>query len=170
MKRRVFFSFHYKPDNSRAAQVRNIGVVDGNRPATDNDWEKVKKGGDKAIKRWIAEQMKGRSCTVVLVGTNTAGRKWVKYEIIKSWNDGMGVAGIHIHGLKDLNEQMSRKGPDPFSSIEFDNPKKKISSIVQCCDPAGRSSKERYAWIERNLSRIIEKAITIRNQNLHIRL
>lgn len=165
MKRRVFFSFHYRPDNSRAAQVRNIGVVDGNRPATDNDWETVKKGGDEAIKRWIAEQMKGRSCTVVLIGTNTAGRKWINHEIIESWNDRMGVVGIHVHGLKDLNEKMSKKGPNPFNGIEFGNPRKKLSSVVECHDPEGGSSKERYAWIKKNISRVIEDAITIRKKN-----
>ncbi|MEI9966285.1 MAG: TIR domain-containing protein [Candidatus Moraniibacteriota bacterium] len=26
------------------------------------------KGGDTAIKKWIVDQMKGRSCTVVLIG------------------------------------------------------------------------------------------------------
>lgn len=165
MKRRVFFSFHYKPDNSRAAQVRNIGVVDGNRPASDNDWETVKKGGDEAIKRWISKQMDRRSCTVVLVGTNTYKQKWVKYEIIKSWDDEMGVVGIHIHGLKDLNERISRKGPNPFDSVRFSGSRRAMSSVVQCYDPKGRSSQERYAWIEKNLSRAIEDAIKIRDQN-----
>ena len=64
---------------------------------SDNDWETVKSGGKTAIKKWIADQMHGRSCTVVLVGSNTADRPLVKYEIIESWNDKMGVVGIHIH-------------------------------------------------------------------------
>lgn len=51
MKRRVFYSFHYDPDNWRAAQVRNIGSIEGNSPASDNDWETVTRGGDAAIKR-----------------------------------------------------------------------------------------------------------------------
>ena len=80
MARRAFFSFHYKPDASRAGQVRNMGMVDGNTPVSDNDWETVTKGGAAAIKKWIAAQMHGRSCTVVLVGTNTAGRKWINHE------------------------------------------------------------------------------------------
>ena len=82
MKRRVFYSFHYKPDNWRASKVRNIGAIEGNQPATDNDWETVKRGGDRAIERWIAGQMRGRSCTVVLVGANTANRKWINREIV----------------------------------------------------------------------------------------
>ena len=36
MARRVFYSFHYNPDNWRAAMVREIGSIEGNRPATDN--------------------------------------------------------------------------------------------------------------------------------------
>lgn len=68
MARRVFYSFHYKPDNWRASQVRNIGVVEGNRPVSDNDWEAVKKGGDKAIESWINDQVSGKSCSVILIG------------------------------------------------------------------------------------------------------
>ena len=110
MARRVFYSFHYKPDNWRAGMVREIGSIEGNRPATDNDWETVKRGGDTAIKNWIANQMKDRSCTAVLVGANTANRKWINHEIVKSWDDGIGVVGIHIHGLKDSNGHISQKG------------------------------------------------------------
>ena len=69
MARACFYSFHYKPDSWRAATVRSIGAIDGNKPATDNDWESVTKGGDAAIKKWISDQMQGRSCTVVLVGS-----------------------------------------------------------------------------------------------------
>lgn len=38
---------------------------------------------------------------VVLIGEDTAKRKWVKYEIKKAWNEGKGVLGIYIHNLKD---------------------------------------------------------------------
>ena len=165
MKRRVFYSFHYVPDNWRAAQVRNMGVTDGNRPATDNDWETVTKGGEKTIKKWISDQMHGRSCTLVLVGTNTAGRKWINHEIVKSWDDGMGVAGIHIHGLKNKNEQTASKGRNPFNSITHGASKEKLSNIVRCYDPPGRSSREKYAWIEENIADIVEEAIEIRRQS-----
>lgn len=49
MARRAFYSFHYQPDNFRAAQVRNMGVIEGNITVTDNDWEAVKKGGDASV-------------------------------------------------------------------------------------------------------------------------
>ena len=163
MKRKVFYSFHYEPDYWRAAQVRNIGVIEGNRPATDNNWEQVKRGGPSAIKRWIAGQMKGRSCCVVLVGSNTANREWINYEITKSWNDHMGVVGIRIHGLEDSDGRVSRQGQNPFDYIIFEDSNRKLSSVVKCYDPQGRNGRERYDWIRRHLSKAVEEAIQIRD-------
>ena len=165
MKRRAFYSFHYKPDNWRAAMVRNIGSIEGNRPASDNDWETVKRGGDPAIKRWIASQMDGRTCTVVLVGSNTANRKLINYEIVKSWYDRMGVVGIRIHGLEDSNGMISRMGGDPFDHIHFGNTGQRLSSVVKCYNPAGRTSKERYGWISTHLANAVEEAIRIRKSH-----
>lgn len=165
MARRAFYSFHYKPDNWRASIVRNIGTVEGNKPATDNDWESITSEGEAAIKRWIAGQMKGRSCTVVLVGTNTANRKWINYEIVKSWDDGMGVVGIHIHGLKNADGKVSTKGNNPFDYIRYGNTGKNLSSIVKCYNPSGSNSQERYAWIKKHLANAVEEAVRIRNEN-----
>ncbi len=165
MARNCFYSFHYKPDNARASQVRNIGAIEGNKPASDNDWETVTKGGDEAIKKWIANQMKGTTCAVVLVGTGTANRKWINYEIIKAWDEKLGVVGICIHGLKNLNGEMSNKGDNPFDFIGHGNTGKKLSSIVKCYNPAGATSKERYDWISTHLANAVEEAIGIRNKN-----
>ena len=165
MARRAFFSFHYKPDASRAGQVRNIGVVEGNTPVSDNHWESVTKKGDAAIKKWIDEQMHGRSCTVVLVGSDTAGRKWINHEIIKSWDDGMGVVGIHIHGLKNLDGKVATKGSNPFANITHTPSGKKLSSIVNCYNPVGSDSKQRYAWIRKHLASAVEEVIRIRKAN-----
>ncbi len=165
MARRVFYSFHYKPDVMRVSLVRNIGLLEANRPATDNDWETVKSGKDVAIKRWITTQMKGRSCTVVLIGQNTANRKWINHEIIKSWDDGMGVVGIHIYGLKNTDGYISKRGKNPFDFIGYGDTGKKLSSIVKCYNPAGSNSKERYAWIAKHLENAVAEAIKIRNDN-----
>lgn len=165
MAHRAFYSFHYARDNWRAATVRNIGVIEGNKPAPDNDWETVKKGGDSAIENWIASQMKGRSCTVVLVGTNTAGRKWINYEIIKSWDKGMGVVGVYIHGLKNADGKISTKGSNPFASIGYGDTGKKLSSIVKCYNPKGSNSKERYDWIQKHLANAVAEANRIRKEN-----
>ena len=165
MARKCFYSFHYKPDNARASQVRNIGVIEGNQPASENDWESVTKGGDDAIKRWIASQMNGKTCTLVLVGNETASRKWINHEIIKSWDAGLGVVGIYIHGLKNLAGQTTIKGNNPFDFIGYGNTGKKLSSIVKCYDPAGATSKDRYDWISTHLANAVEESIAIRNKH-----
>jgi len=165
MARRVFFSFHYKPDVIRASQVRQIGALEGNKSATDNDWEKITSGGDPAIEKWIEDQLKGRSCTVVLVGQNTADRKWINYEIVKSWDADMGVVGIRIHGLKNIDGNIATIGNNPFNYVTYGLTKKRLSSIVKCYDPAGSDSKERYAWISKHLVNAIEEAIKIRSEN-----
>ena len=84
MARGAFYSFHYVPDNWRVSQVRNMGVIDGNKPASDNDWETIKKGGDATMQKWIDGQLSGKSAAIVLIGSKTAGRKWIKYEIKKA--------------------------------------------------------------------------------------
>lgn len=143
--------------------VRQIGALEGNRPVSDNDWETVTQGGEAAIKRWIAGQMHGRSCTVVLVGEKTAGRKWINHEIIESWNDGMGIVGLHIHGLKNLKGYIAEKGANPFTKIDVKG--KSMASIVKCYNPQGSNSKERYAWIAKYLAGIADEAVQIRNKN-----
>ena len=162
MARRVFYSFHYEADNWRTSQVRNIGALEGNKPANDNDWESIKKGGDKAIKRWIDGQLYRRTCTIVLVGANTAGRKWINYEIRKSWNDGRGLVGIRIHGLKNQEGRTARMGKNPFNDSQVGN--KRLSSIVRCINPEGDNSISRYRWIAENLEDLVEEAIEIRNE------
>lgn len=165
MARRVFYSFHYNADHARASQVRNMGVVEGNRPATDNDWEEVKRGGDAAIKRWIDGQLEGKSCCVVLIGTDTAGRKWITYEISEAWNQGKAVLGIHIHNLKDLSGYQAAKGSTPFDYVTFTGSGQKLSSVVQCYDPPFADSKQVYRFINENLERWIEEAVLIRGMS-----
>jgi hypothetical protein len=162
MARKVFYSFHYQPDCSRAAQVRNMGVVEGNQPASDNDWESIQKGGDAAIKRWIAGQLNGKSCSVVLIGAETAGRKWINYEIETSWTEGKGLLGIYIHRLKDFSSQQSQKGSNPFDEFTLSERKIPLSSIVKAYDPPHLDSKAVYSYIHDNLPSWIEEAIQIR--------
>ena len=162
MAKRVFFSFHYKPDNWRASQVRNIGVIEGNAPVSDNDWETITKKGEEAIEKWINEQLDGKSCTIILIGSNTAGRKWIDYEILKTWNDKKGLVGIHIHNLKDSDGKQCSKGSNPFEDFTVGQEKKKLSDIVKVYDPPYTTSTYVYEHIEENIEKWIEKAIKIR--------
>ncbi len=161
MARNAFYSFHYKPDNMRAARVRSMGVIEGNSPCKDNDWESVKGGGDAAIQRWIAGQLNGRSTTIVLIGAETAGRKWISYEISESWNKGMALLGVHIHGLLDWQGQRSAKGGNPFDYVTLNRTGQKLSTIVPVYDPPGWDSTQVYKHIADNLAGWIEHAKTL---------
>lgn len=163
--RKCFYSFHYQPDNWRVSKIRNIGVIEGNIAASDNDWETVVGGGDKKIKEWIQSQMKGRSCAIILTGSNTANRKWINYEIIEAWNKGMGVLVIHVHNIKDRNENQSSKGTNPLYYITHGSKKNRLSTIAKSYDPPRLTSKGVYSYISDNIENWIEEAIRIRNNN-----
>lgn len=162
MAKRIFTSFHYIPDNWRASQIRSMGKIEGSAVATTNKWEEVTKGGDKAIQKWIDDNMDGKSCVVVFVGKKTAGRKWIDYEIEKAWKDGRGVFGIHVHNLKDSDGEQTDKGSNPFE--HFTIGKEKLSSIIKCYDPPFSTSTYVYNHIKENIEDWIEEAIKIRNK------
>lgn len=115
--RHIFFSFHYD-DVWRCNQVRNCWVGSG-KLATgfvdQADFEKIQRRGSVAVERWIDEQMDGASVTVVLIGTKTAERPYVHYEIEKSRSMKMGMIGIHINRLKDqLGKSKPSLGEVPY--------------------------------------------------------
>lgn len=154
MKRQVFYSFHFDNDVMRVQQIRNIGVVEGNKPVAPNNWEQIKRS-EYAVKKWIDDNMKYKSCVVVLVGSETASRKWVDYEIRKAWNEGKGIFGVYIHNLKDPRTGTCRKGANPFDNVLLKNGQK-LSSLVPCYDP---NSWGAYNDIAKNLENWVEKAI-----------
>ena len=123
MVRRVFFSFHYERDIWRANVVRNSWVTQDRESAGFWDaslWEKTKLSGENALKRLINEGLKNTSVTVVLIGRETANRKWVLYEIEQSHNKGNGLLGIYIHGIKDQYGKPDFQGPNPFKQLYID--------------------------------------------------
>lgn len=154
MKRQVFYSFHFDNDVMRVQQIRNIGVVEGNKPVAPNNWEQIKRS-EYAVKKWIDDNMKYKSCVVVLVGSETASRKWVDYEIRKAWNEGKGIFGVYIHNLKDPRTGTCRKGANPFDNVLLKNGQK-LSSLVPCYDP---NSWDAYNDIAKNLEGWVEEAI-----------
>jgi MTH538 TIR-like domain (DUF1863) len=161
MARRVFFSFHYKQDSQRVQQVKQMGKVEGQPVLSSNEWEKIKRGGDDAIKEWINNEMRGKSCVVVLIGSQTAGRRWVKHEIKKAWGDGKGLVGIYIHNLKDLAGNQSSKGLNPFADFTLDG--NALSSVVKAYDPPFLTSTYVYDNIKDNIASWVEEAVSIRN-------
>ena len=158
-KRQIFYSFHFKNDVMRVQQVRNMGVIEGNEPTSPNNWEELKRKGDKSIKKWIDDNMKYRSCVVVLIGSDTASRKWVKHEIKKAWNDKKGVVGIYVHNVKCPNNGKSLKGKNPFETFTLKDGTVKLSSVVKCYNA---KSSDAYNDIKDNIEAWIETAINDR--------
>ena len=163
MARNVFFSFHFANDFWRTQQVRNIGALEGQKLYTPNEWEEVKRKGNAAIEKWIDDSLVGKSCVVVLVGSETAARPWVLKEIVKGWNAGKGVVAIRINGLLDTQQKNSAAGSNPFDAVTLKNGTVALSSYAKLMTPAGSKSKEVYASIQANIETWIENAITIRN-------
>ena len=159
-KRQVFFSFHFDNDVMRVQQVRYMGAIEGNSPVSPNDWEEVKRKGNSSIVKWIDDNMRYRSCVVVLVGTDTSKREWVQYEIRKAWNDRKGLVGIYIHNLPCPRKGVCWQGDNPFEQIILDNGCK-LSNIVKCYNP---KYWDAYNDIKANIADWVEEAINIRNQ------
>lgn len=176
--RQVFFSFHYSNDAWRAGQIRNIDVVEGQDIFSDNGWEKVRLKSDDDIKAWIDKEMRMRSCVVILIGSETASRKWVQYEIEQAWKLGKGIVGIYVHNLKDVHGDQDVKGANPFSSFCIDKTfnyivknaspadlnEVNLSSVVTAYEPDWYTSKYVYDDIKKNIDQLIEDAIIIRNR------
>jgi hypothetical protein len=160
----VFFSFHFDNDVMRVQQVRNIGAIEENEPTSPNDWEQIKRNGERAVENWIDNNMSHKRCVIVLVGSETAERKWVKYEIKKAWEDGRGIFGIYIHNLKCPREVKagrsgtSRKGANPFDQFTI-NGGTPLSSIINCYDPGTYSP---YTTIAENMQSWVDRAIAQR--------
>lgn len=159
MKRQVFYSFHYKNDVRRVSLIRNIGALEDNKPVSDNEWEEVKRKGEDNIKKWINDNMKYRSCVIVMIGEETANRKWVGYEIKKAWQDGKGLLGIYIHNINDPVTGKCKKGSNPFTKYKLANGDS-LSDVVKCYNP---DSSDAYNDIANHLEEWVEEAIRIRN-------
>ena len=158
----AFYSYHHDLDGSRASLVRNMGVIEGNQSATDDDWEALKRGGDLAIRKWIADQMEGKSVAIILIGSNTAERIWIRYEIDKAWQEGKGVLGLHINHLEDSNGNLSEKGSSPFTGFYING--LPLNDIVKTYEPPFTSSTACQDYIKDNLVDWIETAVSIRSQ------
>lgn len=122
MARKVYFAFHYQDVmDFRANVVRNHNVTKGVESAGYYDysiWEESEKKGDLAIKRMINAELEGTSVTVILIGSETYARRWVRYEILKSMSRGNLLLGIHINNIPGKNDRETKpKGENPFDYL-----------------------------------------------------
>lgn len=115
MAHRTFFSFHYERDVWRASNVRMSSQLS----TTDEEWIEASiwesvKANDAALKKLIDDALARTSVTAVLIGAETASRRWVNYEIQASITTGNGLFGIYIDNIKDQSEQTDRRGANPL--------------------------------------------------------
>ncbi|WP_428655013.1 TIR domain-containing protein [Runella sp.] len=157
MARKTFFSFHYENDVWRANIVRNSWIT---KPNTQDAgfidaaaFEEVKKGGDISIKRWIDDQLYGTTVTVVLIGSDTSNRDYIKYELQKSYIRGNGLIGIYVNKIRDKNGNQSLKGSNHFGEIGKDTQGNSVYFSI---------NYPTYDWVDNdgynNLGRWIEEA------------
>lgn len=118
MAHRTFFSFHYERDVWRSSIVRNSSQLSsGERTWIEASiWEDAKPKGDAAVKRLIDSALAGTTVTAVLIGAQTAQRRYVKYEIAQSLARGNGLMGIYIHSIRDNAGNTDVRGSNPLPS------------------------------------------------------
>ena len=155
---KAFFSFYFEEDVFRAGQVRNMGVVEGDEPVDDQSWEKIKKSGNAAVEKWISSQMNSCDVVIVLVGSNTASRPWVKYEIEYGWNNHWPIFGVRIHALKDISGRTTTPGANPFAGIRMQSGSNTLADFVPLHAPYGADSKAVYADIKAKIPGWIKAA------------
>lgn len=140
----IFYSFHYGNDSWRVQQIRNIGVLDDADVVAAQEWESVRCQTDVAIEKWIDSAMSYKRAVVVLIGSETASRRWVQYEIRRAWELKRPLLGIRIHDLKDQYGNTDLLGENPFYNLDFQR--------IPVFDPSGLESTAKFADIRRNLS------------------
>jgi MTH538 TIR-like domain (DUF1863) len=158
--RHVFYSLHYEADRGRAELVRNVPGLAPNLEAKAMEWATIKRTGDFAFKRWFEQQVRGRSCTIVLIGAETAGRPAILHEIKRSWELKLGLLGVHIHALRDLKGRQGVKGENPF--LQAASGLLEHAHEIQVYDPPESDSKLAYRFIADNLAKWVEQAVAAR--------
>jgi len=121
MARFVFFSFAYEDvKNFKVNIVRNNWLMKNKKESfvDGSIWEESKTKGSAFLKKLIEQGLKNTSITTVLIGLNTANRRWVNYEIVKSFEKGNGLLAIHINRLKG-KIGITKKGLNPLDRLGF---------------------------------------------------
>jgi hypothetical protein len=124
MARRVFFSFHYQRDVQRAQVVQQSWVTQPDRETAgffnNSVFESKQRTSDDALKTFLNEGLKNSSVNCVLAGNQTAWRRWVRYEPLRSFVDGRGIIGISIHSIANLQKQTDSAGTNPLACLGFE--------------------------------------------------
>ena len=121
MPKRVYFAFHYQDViDFRANVVRKHNFAEGVESAGYYDhsmWEEARNTSPEALRRLINQELEGTSVTVVLIGSHTWQRRWVRYEIFQSVRRANRILGIHINSIKGRDKLTKDLGPNPFNNM-----------------------------------------------------
>ncbi len=121
MPRNVYFSFHYQDViDFRANVVRNSGKFrqKGTEFRDSSIWEETEEKQIKKIKTLIDDELKGSSVTCVLIGSETYSRRFVRYELLKSFEMKKGQVGVGINWIKDKTGNTKLwAGENPFNYL-----------------------------------------------------
>lgn len=120
MARRVFFSFHYSNDVQRSEVVKNSQFLKDKELAgffNSSAMEEAKRKDADSLRRFLKKEMEGSSVVCVLVGEETANRRWVRFEILQGLMDARGIVGVRIHTIAGFDRKTTKAGPDPFDLL-----------------------------------------------------
>jgi hypothetical protein len=116
---RVYFS--HDLDEPRAEVVRRHWL---SRPDREDagffdalTWGDATMAGPATIRRLLAGALENTSVTCVLIGPETAGRRWVRYEIVESIQRRNLLIGVHISAIPDHARRAVARGKNPFEEL-----------------------------------------------------
>lgn len=155
---RVFFSYHYAKDICRVRQVRTTWLAkrdESGRWFEDGSlWEKAATRDDSALRKMIDHALDHTSVTVVLIGAETAYRKYVTYEIQQSLMRGNGLLGVYIHQLPDGSGMTAKKGPNPLDKLTIPGTDQVLSTLFETFDWVDDNGAENLGgWVKAAASR-----------------
>jgi hypothetical protein len=82
-------------------------------------FEAKQRESDEALKRFLRQGLNNTTVTCVLVGAQTSLRRWVRYEILRSFIRGNGLVAVRIHTIAGFDKRQCAEGFDPFESLAF---------------------------------------------------
>lgn len=123
MARNVYFSFHYQDVVDFRANVVRNSYKFRKKSTLFRDfsiWEEAQEKQVKKIKELIDLELKGSSVTCVLIGDETYSRRWVRYEIVKSFEKKKGQLGVGINWIKCKDgKKKFWPGENPFDYLKL---------------------------------------------------
>ncbi len=163
-KYRVFYCFDGKEDYWRVYKLtENFNHLAGQKIFSPQEWQQVLKKGEHVIKDWSEKNLQVASCLVVFIGTQTAQRDIVLFQIEQAWKMGKAVFGIYIHNCDDVKRKAASKGDNPFELVSVDG--ELLAQKVQVYDPPFREHNEIVTYIQKYIYSWVRIAIADRKSH-----